>query len=209
MRRIQHAIWLYRRFTPSYSDVGTGSKRAELSVTDNEPNREGAVGHPMIVRTVAAASLWEPHSSIPPPSDIPPEYWVVAARRNTEFIAESGTDGLHDSPLEEGVTSEPVSEMGFRIRGDSEGFIDGYRSVKRCFGSYGQRFCFSPEAAAPKNLILSYCIALRFSHQLFCADEFTVYKRAGLTPPIPHQAKNIIVFNKLEADRRRPNLPPD
>jgi len=29
---------------------------------------------------------------------------------NTEFIAESGTDGLHDSPLEEAVSSEPVSE---------------------------------------------------------------------------------------------------
>jgi len=28
---------------------------------------------------------------------------------NTEFIAESGTDGLHDSPLEEAVTSELVS----------------------------------------------------------------------------------------------------
>ena len=40
---------------------------------------------------------------------------------------------FQDSLLEERVSSEPVSEMGFRIRGDSEGFIGGYGSVKRVF----------------------------------------------------------------------------
>ena len=71
-RPIQHAIWLYLRFTLSYSDVGTGSKRAERSVTDNEPNREGAVRHPMIVRYSGSRQFVGAALLDPFPSDTPP-----------------------------------------------------------------------------------------------------------------------------------------
>src|SRR5262249_50956872 len=44
----------------------------------------------------------------------------------------------------EGVTSEPVSESGMRIRGDSEGFIDGYGIIKREFWArIGSNFVFA------------------------------------------------------------------
>jgi len=48
-----------------------------------------------------------------------------------------GTDGLHDSPLEERVYCELVSEKGdcgaWLIRPDSKGFLDDKTSVRALF----------------------------------------------------------------------------
>jgi hypothetical protein len=61
---------------------------------------------------------------------------MLAPRRSsTECAPESGF--ATDSPLEERVSSEPVSEVGFSglaIRHDSERFMDDKRSGKGYFG---------------------------------------------------------------------------
>ena len=66
---------------------------------------------------------------------------------------------MHDSPLEGAVTSEPVSESGMRIRGDSEGFIDGFGSIKREFWArIGSNFVF----AVQLPLLRAYSKALNY-----------------------------------------------
>ena len=64
-----------------------------------------------------------------------------------------------DSPLEERVSSEPVSEVGFSglaIRHDSERFMDDNRSGKGYFGlENGGISVFAPLAASPAISILN------------------------------------------------------
>jgi len=64
-----------------------------------------------------------------------------------------------DSPLEERVSSEPVSEVGFSglaIRHDSERFMDDNRSGKRLFRARKRRnFSLCPLAASPAISILN------------------------------------------------------
>jgi hypothetical protein len=64
-----------------------------------------------------------------------------------------------DSPLEERVSSEPVSEVGFpglAIRDDSERFMDDNRSGKRLFRARKRRnFSLCPLAASPAISILN------------------------------------------------------
>src|SRR6202048_704330 len=63
------------------------------------------------------------------------------------------------SPLEERVSSEPVSEVGFSglaIRHDSERFMDDNRSGKRLFRARKRRnFSLCPLAASPAISILN------------------------------------------------------
>jgi len=64
-----------------------------------------------------------------------------------------------DSALEERVSSEPVSEVGFSglaIRHDSERFMDDNRSGKRLFRARKRRnFSLCPLAASPAISILN------------------------------------------------------
>ena len=116
-----------------------------------------------------------------------------------------------DSPLEERVSSEPVSEVGFpglAIRDDSERFMDDNRSGKGYFGlenggisvfALGSFSCYLD----PKLLIiLSFLPSVGLA-----AGEFTVYKKSRSTALSADPAKNLILLSYLESQGAHANLP--
>ena len=115
------------------------------------------------------------------------------------------------SPLEERVSSELVSEVGFSglaIRHDSERFMDDNRSGKGYFGlenggisvfALGSFSCYLD----PKLLItLSFLPSAGLA-----AGEFTVYKKSRSTALSADPAKNLILFSYLESQGAHANLP--
>src|ERR1700730_12919642 len=116
-----------------------------------------------------------------------------------------------DSAVEERVSSDPVSEVGFSglaIRHDSERFMDDNRSGKRLFRARKRRnfsLCLGSFSCYfdPKLLII-----LPFLPSAgLAAGEFTVYKKSRSTALSADPAKNLILFSYLESQGVPANLP--